>query len=236
MPHLRLSGTHRTWQYESVSAVQPPFPSPEHSLGPVLDAFPLAAFAFDGTGRATAANARGLALIGAGRREASVDVGVGDLFAGPEQGGADEVHRRVLDGQPWQGELPVLRRAGVPRPAHLTWTPLRQGGRVTGSLLVLEDASTSRGQTQRLVERLTSLARAAAELLLAKDLDEVTDIVTGHLADAAGATVASLSILVDEGRLRLVGMREGGRAPRTGGAPTASAAPRPVTPSRRERH
>ena len=80
---------------------------------------------------------------------------------------------------------------------------------MTGSLLVLEDLATSRGRAQRLAERLTSLARAAAELLLASDLDAVTEIVTGHLADAAGATVASLSILVDEDRLRLVGMRGG---------------------------
>jgi serine phosphatase RsbU (regulator of sigma subunit) len=63
----------------------------------------------------------------------------------------------------------------------------------------------------RLAERLTSLAKAAAELLVADDLEEVTEIVTGHLADAAGATVASLSVLEEPGRLRMIGMR-GGRA------------------------
>ena len=210
MPHLRLSGTHRTCQYESVSAVQPPFPSPEHSLGPVLDAFPLAAFAFDGTGRATAANARGLALIGAGRREASVDVGVGDLFAGPEQGGADEVHRRVLDGTAVAGRAARPPQGGrAPRgPPDLD--PAAPGrSRDRRRCWCWRTWSTSRGQSQRLAERLTSLARAAAELLLAKDLDEVTDIVTGHLADAAGATVASLSSWRTQGRLRLVGMRGG---------------------------
>jgi serine phosphatase RsbU (regulator of sigma subunit) len=57
--------------------------------------------------------------------------------------------------------------------------------------------------------RLTSLARAAAELLVAKDLAEATEIVTGHLADAAGATVASLSVMEEGNRLRLIGMRGG---------------------------
>jgi GAF domain-containing protein len=190
-----------------VSDAQRPSTSTGLPLGPVLDALPVAALILDESGRVTVANAHAVRLIGAGQRLESL--GLGDLFAAPEQGAADEVHGQVLGGKAWHGELPVVRPSGQSRAAHLTWTPLRQGRRVTGSLLVLEDLPTSRGQAQRLAERLTSLARAAAEMLLAKDLDEVSEIVTGHLADAAGATVASLSVLVEENRLRLVGMRGG---------------------------
>ena len=178
-------------------------------LDGLLEAIPVAALVVDASGHVQAVNAQGLALTG----EASstgTDV-VAGLFAEPEQGAADEVQRMVLQGQAWQGELPVVRASGTARAAHVSWTPLRVSERIEGSLLVLEELSTPRRQSQRLAERLTSLARSAAELLVAKDLDEVTEIVTGHLADAAGATVASLSILEGETRLRLIGMR-GGRA------------------------
>jgi PAS domain S-box-containing protein len=183
------------------------------SLYGVLEALPVAALVVDASGRIRAVNARGLALVGeAGRAGADV---IESLFAEPEQGAADEVQRKVLRGQAWQGELPVVRASGDARAAHVSWTPLRASERMEGSLLVLEELSTSRRQAQRqaqrLAERLTSLARAAADLLEAKDLDEVSEIVTGQLADAAGATVASLSVLEEEARLRLIGMR-GGRA------------------------
>jgi GAF domain-containing protein len=58
-----------------------------------------------------------------------------------------------------------------------------------------------------LSERFTRLARVASELVLADSLDAVTEICIDHMADAAGATVASLSLLVDPATLRLVGAR-----------------------------
>ncbi len=179
------------------------------SLKGLLEALPAAALGVDTSGRIRALNASGAAWVG-GASVAGADV-VECLFAEPEQGAADEVQRKVQQGHAWQGELPVRRASGDTRATHVTWTPLRMAEQVHGTLLMLEDVAKSSRQSQRLAERLTSLARAAAELLLAKDLDEVTAIVTGHLADAAGATVASLSVLEEPGRLRLVGMR-GGRA------------------------
>ena len=178
-------------------------------LARVIDAMPMAALVVDVEARLVALNERARAFLGADGWDLRGAQVIEELFAEPEQGAADEVHRKVLRGETWQGELPVARASGGRRPAHLSWAPLLDGQDVTGSLLVLEDLATSRGRAQRLAERLTSLARAAAELLLASDLDAVTEIVTGHLADAAGATVASLSILVDEDRLRLIGMRGG---------------------------
>jgi len=62
-------------------------------------------------------------------------------------------------------------------------------------------------ERERLAERFTRLARVASELVLADSEAEVSNICIEHLADAAGATVASMSLLVDEGTLRLVGAR-----------------------------
>ena len=54
--------------------------------------------------------------------------------------------------------------------------------------------------------RLTRLARIAADLMMADNLDAVTKIVVTHAGDAAGASVTSLSLLVDEDTLALVGI------------------------------
>ena len=89
--------------------------------------------------------------------------------------------------------------------------PIVDAGRTTGALIVVEDAGGSRRRAQRLTDRLTRLARVTAELLRADDATSVTTIVTRHMADAAGATVASLSVLVAEDRLKLLGIH-GGRA------------------------
>ncbi len=117
----------------------------------------------------------------------------------------------MFGGEPWQGELLVLHRDGAPRAASISVGPLPDGDRTAGALLVVEDAGSSRRRAQRLTDRLTRLARVTAELLRADDVTTVTTIVTRHMADAAGATVASLSVLVTEDRLRLLGIH-GGRA------------------------
>jgi hypothetical protein len=181
------------------------------SLDAMLAVLPLAALVVDTSGRIQAHNSRAAAWVGDGSM-AGADV-IESLFAEPTQGAAGEVHRQVLGGQAWEGDLPVLRSSGDAQVSHVSWTLVRDAKRVDGSLLVLEDLASSHRQShrqsQRLAERLTSLARASTELLQAKDLDEVTDIVTGHLADAAGATVATLSVLEEGDRLRLIGMRGG---------------------------
>ena len=54
----------------------------------------------------------------------------------------------------------------------------------------------------------------AADLGRAEDVETVTDIVITQAADAVGATVASLSMVVDDDTIALVGLRGG-----TDGAP-----------------
>ncbi len=63
----------------------------------------------------------------------------------------------------------------------------------------------------RLTERLTRLALVGADLVRAETEQQVADIVVQSLADAAGATVASLSLLVGEDTLAVVGVRGGRR-------------------------
>jgi serine phosphatase RsbU (regulator of sigma subunit) len=55
-------------------------------------------------------------------------------------------------------------------------------------------------------ERLTRLARVTNELTTADTLDAVTKIVTSHMADAVGATIAGLALREADG-IRLVALR-----------------------------
>ena len=71
-------------------------------------------------------------------------------------------------------------------------------------------ARPARGhEARRLEDRLTRLARVAADLGRAEDVQTVTDIVISQAADAVGATVASLSMVIDDDTIALVGMRGG---------------------------
>jgi PAS domain S-box-containing protein len=143
------------------------------------------------------------------------------LFARPEQGSADEVLRKVLGGGRWEGELPVVGRDPGSRRTLVALSPLLEDGIVDGLLLTVEDMGSKRGRAQRLAERLTRLARVTAELLLADDLPSVTKIVVEHMADAAGATVSSLSLIS--------GAADPARRP--GGRPSRSGTHRPGTAS-----
>ena len=64
-------------------------------------------------------------------------------------------------------------------------------------------------EARRLEDRLTRLARVAADLGRAEDVQTVTDIVISQAADAVGATVASLSMVLDDDTIGLVGLRGG---------------------------
>lgn len=177
----------------------------------LLGALAQAAFMVDPERRIVLANAAAAELLGVAEADLPGTQLLPLLFAEPEQGAADEVLNRVFGGEPWQGELRVRHRDGGPRAASISVSPLPDEDRTAGALLVVEDAGGSRRRAQRLTERLTRLARVTAELLRADDVTTVTTIVTRHMADAAGATVASLSVLVAEDRLRLLGIH-GGRA------------------------
>ncbi|MCW2866057.1 MAG: domain S-box, partial [Marmoricola sp.] len=77
------------------------------------------------------------------------------------------------------------------------------------------------------MDRLGRLAVVTAELLTAEDVESVTEVVIVHMADATGATVSSLSVLVDPQTLALIGIRGGrpGAASRWATYPVAAATP-----------
>lgn len=175
----------------------------------LLDAVSIATLGVDRAGRVVALNREAADHLGEGA-EGVIGTGLVDhLFAPPDRGAAVEVLRQVLlGGVRWTGELPVRGRDGI-GPAALSMSPVKTGGDVVGALLLIEDVTSTPGRSRRLADRLARLARVTAELLFAEDVDAVTKIVINHMADAAGATVASLSMLVDDDTLVLVGLRGG---------------------------
>src|SRR5436190_15421254 len=123
-----------------------------------------------------------------------------------------EVSELVLLGHTWQGELSVLHGDGSTVQAEITCTSLRRDDRVVGLVSVMSEVGETSEQgrsAQRLAERLTGLARVNAELAVADDLETVTKVVISEAADAVGATVGSLSLLVDGDTLALAGLRGG---------------------------
>ncbi len=123
-----------------------------------------------------------------------------------------EISRSVLAGGQWRGRLDVREIDGSVRPADVTCTPLRRQEVIEGLVCIVDDAASRRGQgrrTRRLEDRLTRLARVAAALGSAEDVETVTQVVVAQAADAVGATVASLSVVVDDDTLALVGLRGG---------------------------
>jgi PAS domain S-box-containing protein len=135
------------------------------------------------------------------------------LFAEAEAGAITEVLDQVISiPREWTGELPLRRSDRTPLTAVLTCTPMWAGRKVTGAVLMVEphsDKVREAARGHRYGDRLTRLARVSGELLLAADMDAVTKVTVEHTAEAAGATVASLSLLVDEDTLALVGMHGG---------------------------
>lgn len=175
----------------------------------LIDALPLAAVAVDVEGRVRYSNKEAHEFFGRSADELASEDFVDVLFAEPERGPVAEILSQVRAGRRWGGEMPVLGRDGLTRPAAMSLAAVRHQGLVAGALLLAEDVSGSHQRTHRLADRLTRLARVTGELLFADDLEAVTKIVIEHMADAAGATVASLSVLVDDDTLALIGLRGG---------------------------
>ncbi len=153
---------------------------------------------------AAAADFYGLELDDPAGREVSEA-----LIAPADHGPIGDVIRTVLAGGRWNGELSVVRRGDVVQRGLVSVSPLRHDGRIDGVLVLAQEIGTSSGRAERLSERLTRLARVTTELLVAENLGEVSDIVIEHMADAAGATVASLSVPLSEDTMQLVGLRGG---------------------------
>ena len=134
------------------------------------------------------------------------------LLPDDEHDGFREIERQALGGVHWNGRLDVRRVDGSVRAAEVSCSPLRRDGGVVGVVCVIDDTDLDRGpgrEVRRLGDRLTRLARVGADLGTADDIETVTKEVITQVADAARATVASISLVRDESTLALVGLRGG---------------------------
>src|SRR6478672_1188947 len=130
------------------------------------------------------------------------------LVPSESQVSAGEIMEQVLRGRRWTGEFRVRCADGSSRSVQITDSPLWRDGEVVGVLGVAEDGAryqAARSALDVLTDRLTRLARATAELASARDVAGVADVVVVQAAGALGAGRASLSLLVDEQTLKLVG-------------------------------
>ncbi len=187
--------------------VQPRAPAWATDLGH-LDAIDEVAFGIDGKGRIMHANPSGLRAYPV-LRDRGGNPAVQDLVISPEdRDGFGELLDQVLAGQTWRGPLRVLDASGRPRAAQLSCAPLCHGEEIVGALCIVDDRSVDLATRGRVDDRLTRLARVAAELGAASDRTTLTETLTRNAADAVGATVASLALLEDDW-LVLSGLRGG---------------------------
>lgn len=177
----------------------------------LLDAFDAAALLVDPEGHVVHANEAAERLYGRSGGSLVGDSLLGRLFGESEQVALATVGRQVLDGHPWRGRVEITDATGSRRGADVACSPLRRGQAVVGLICVIDDAAgrDPMAETHRLAERLTRLARVTTELVMADNVDAVVKIVVSHAADAAGATIASLTLREGEDSLRLVGLRGG---------------------------
>jgi serine phosphatase RsbU (regulator of sigma subunit) len=188
----------------------------------LLDAISIATLAVGRDGKVVALNRAAL------ERFETADVlgaQILDLFGEGDRGAVDEVLQQALHGVGWAGELELRGRGDASSTAALTLSPVVVGDDTVGAVVLVDHAAGDTG-ARRLADRLTRLARATAELVFAEHVDAVTKIVIDHMADAAGATVGSLSV-VDGDTLVLVGLRGGrdGAASRWATYPIAANTP-----------
>jgi PAS domain S-box-containing protein len=179
--------------------------------GPWWQAVPQAVVALDPRGHVLTLNPAARALLGPARADLVGRSFSATVLSETDQGSFGDILELVVSGLHWAGELGL---AGTSRMIQVHLSPVVEDGAVTGVVLSLQTVDADRDTAIRLSERLTRLARVAGELLGAEDLKTLTDVVITHLADAAGAVAASMSVLVDDRTLALVGLR--------GGAPDAA--------------
>jgi PAS domain S-box-containing protein len=177
-----------------------------------LNALSQAALATDQAGQIIFANARARALYRFLDDDLSRVTLAAGLLPDDEVDVLDEITRQVLSGLHWAGLLDVRRIDGSVRPADVSCSPLRHDDAIVGMVCLVDDEFDQRRQdreARRLDDRLTRLARVAAELGSAEDVEAVSRVIISQAADAVGATVASLSVVVDDDTLALVGLRGG---------------------------
>ncbi len=187
----------------------PPLGGAAPATAGLLDALPQVTLLADRAGQLLHVNQAGRMLLGESTAALCGRPLTDMLFDEARRGGFEDVLSVVRVGGSWEGELEITPHHGIPQPASFSVRPVLAGDEVCGVLVVLDEARSVGAGRDSLSERLTRLARVAGELVVADSVEAVTRIVVEHMADAAGATVASLSLLVDEDTLSLVGVRGG---------------------------
>jgi serine phosphatase RsbU (regulator of sigma subunit)/anti-sigma regulatory factor (Ser/Thr protein kinase) len=193
-----------------------------------LDDLPTALVAVDLEGRVLYLNrlaARVLSDPEAGSSGRTVTTAA-DIFDADALGTVAELLGHARNGGTWTGPLSV-RWGGQPVQTVTAWSPQRRDGAVVGAVVALEAPPATEQHAQRMAERLGRLAAVTTDLLTAADVETVVAVVTEHMADAAGATVASLALLEGD-VLRLVGLRGGVEDARERWATFPLAAPTPL--------
>jgi serine phosphatase RsbU (regulator of sigma subunit) len=170
----------------------------------LVDGLGVPAFALDSAGVMTYCNPAMVAVLR--DSDATCRPVLGEVV-GEDPGAVREVLSRVLAGETWTGDLALGLPTGARRTTPTVWTPVRSGDPVTGALVLLDQHPESGLPAQMLAARLTKLAAITADLLFATSIEEVTEHVTQHITDAAGATIGSMSLIVDDETLALVGIR-----------------------------
>ena len=208
---IRLPLREAAWQYPPVARTPRPVARPWQPDAALLDGLTVAAVALDARGTVIYANATALDLFGS-PFDQLIDTDAGTrLFDEPERGAVDQVLKLVRRTGSWTGELAMLAGGTNPVAMRTSWTPL--GPDVDGGALMLiegtDESSDPYAPGQPLGTRLRRLASVTSELLAADDVEAVSAIVTDHMMKAAGATAASLSLLVDEETLALMALRGG---------------------------
>ncbi len=198
----------------------------------LLNGLEVAAVAIDPAGPVTYCNAAAATRLGRNADALVGENGLELLFPPASAATVEEIHRRVVGGACWTGEMAVLGLDGAGRVSGASWSPVHAEGKPNGALILLEESSGDAGQARRVAKRLQRLALVTTELLTATDVEAVTEVVVFHMAEAAGATVSSLSVLVDPDTLALMGIAGGreGAASRWATYPVAPTPP-PAKPS-----
>ena len=192
--------------------VHPP-PSRLHDVlaGPWLAAIPHPVLALDPAGVVLAANLPASQLLGMDAVAVTGQPFAAVALADDFRGSFGDVLRLVLGGTSWDGPLPMVT---APE-AHLQVMPVcepvpgGEGDVVLGVVVTVDVVGRQQARSGKVAERLNRLARVATELQAVGNLEGLTNIVVSHMADAAGATAASLSVLRDEHTLALLGIRGG---------------------------
>ena len=179
----------------------------------LLDSLPQVAFAVGRDGRVRRANLAAEPFLGRSREDV-LGMALDEVLLAPgDRGSLEDVLSVVLQGGTWGGEMTVTPQPGNSQQVALLVRAVcddaeGEAGAVLGALVLVTEPNGG-VPPEHLTVRLNRLARVAAELVLADNLEAVTRIVVEHMADAAGATVSSLSLLVDPDTLVLVGVRGG---------------------------